>query len=100
MTEPFPRSYGDLQRYFVERGGCNSIRALPIENFWGFFRSSRYGVGTVLQRVVKACFGILSRKSLAFLRPTLLNPRLVVLVRKEPCLTYRLAHCSDVPSVP
>ena len=81
-SEPFLQSYSDLRRYFVERGGCDSIRTLPIENYWGFFLSSKYGAGRVLQRMVKAYFGILSRDSLAFLRRTLLNPWLVVLVRK------------------
>ena len=81
-NEPFLQSYGDLRRYFVERGGCESIRTLPLENYWGFFISSGYGVGRILQRAVKGYFSVLSWKGLAFLRPTLLNPWLVVLVRK------------------
>lgn len=81
-SEPFLQSYGDLRRYFVERGGCESIRTLPLENYWGFFVSSTYGIGRVLQRIAKAYFSILSRKSLAFLRRTPLNPWLVVLVKK------------------
>lgn len=80
--EEFLQSFDDLKAYFVERGQCSSARTLPITNYWGFFLSSKYGIGRVLQMVTKGYFKILSWPAAAFLLRTALNPWLVVLVKK------------------
>jgi len=80
--EKFLLSYHDHADYFVRRAGCRNISALPIENYWGFFLSSRYAIGRVLQSIMKRYFALLSRPALQFMRRSPLNPWLVTLVQK------------------
>lgn len=82
QSEPFLLSYADHRRLFVERAAFSHIEALPITNYWGFFLSSRYWFGKLLQAGVKGYFSLLSSRLMRWARPTGLNPWLVVLMRK------------------
>lgn len=81
-AEPFLLSYADHKRLFLEEAGLRTIEALPITRYWGFFLSSRYGIGRLLQLGVKGYFKLLSSAPMQWARPTALNPWLVVLMGK------------------
>lgn len=81
-AEPFLLSLDDHRRYFLDGAGLADIQALPIRGYWGFFLSSRYAIGRMLQAVVKAYFALLSTTALKVARATWINPWLVVLMRK------------------
>lgn len=81
-TERFLLSYGDHADYFVDRAGCRNISSLPVQKYWGFFLSSRYALGRMLQGIMRSYFALLSRPYLGFMRRSPLNPWLVTLVQK------------------
>lgn len=81
-TEPFLLSFEDHRRLFLDQAGLQAIEALPITNYWGFFLSSKYMIGRMLQAGVKAYFSAISSVPMRWARSTWLNPWLVVLLRK------------------
>ncbi len=81
-SEPFLLSYDDHRELFMTTAGLTAIEALPITGYWGFFLSSRYWLGKILQQGVKSYFALLSWPIMKWSRPTWLNPWLVVLMRK------------------
>lgn len=81
-SEPFLLSFGDYRRLMVDRALCEDIGLLPIRNYWGFFTSSSYCWGRLLQMPVRLYFDLLSWKPLKWMLRSPLNPWLVVLARK------------------
>ena len=81
-NEEFLLSFGDYRNLLVDRAGCQSLDALPIKNYWGFFSSSRHLLGRLMQIPVRVYFDLISRGSLQPLLRSALNPWLVVLARK------------------
>ena len=77
----FLLSVGDYQRLFGA-AGCGPASALPNENYWGFVRSRHSLKGTVLGAPVRFIFWLVSRPSFGFLRPSPVNPWLVVMLQK------------------
>ena len=82
LSEPFLLSYGDYRKLLTEQAGCASTRLLPVSNYWGFFSSSKYGLGRLVQIPVRLYFAIISWPPLRWLLPSPFNPWLVVLARK------------------
>lgn len=63
---------------------CASIEVLPLRGYWGFYSSSTYLLGRILQLPVRFYFNhLMSWKWTRFLRNTMLNPWLILLVRKK-----------------
>ncbi len=80
-ANPFLLSFGDYRRLFVQ-AGCENVRALPVEGYWGFIRSRHSLKGLLLGLPVRFLFWMVSREGFRLLRSSPLNPWLIVLVEK------------------
>jgi SAM-dependent methyltransferase len=80
-TNPFLLSVADYRELF-RRAGCEEVRTLPVEGYWGFIRSRKSLKGYWLSLPVRFLFWLVSRECLHFLRASSLNPWLVVLIAK------------------
>ena len=80
--ESFLLSYGDYERALVGRCGCRNMQALPLEGYWGFYRSREYAIGRLLQLPTRAFLKLLSWRPARLLRRSFINPWLVVLAQK------------------
>lgn len=81
-SEPFLLGVSDYERQLVERGGCRDFEVLPVNGYWGFFISSGYWLGRLLQAPIRLLFNLMSWDSTRWLRRTWLNPWLVVRAQK------------------
>ena len=79
----FLLSMGDYERLF-QTAGTGPATALPVENYWGFIRSKNSLKGMLFGTPVRLVFWLVSRPALAFLRPSPINPWLVVALQKLP----------------
>jgi SAM-dependent methyltransferase len=79
----FLLSFADYRDLFLQ-AGCASARALPVGGYWGFIRSRRSLKGLLLGLPVRFLFSLVSKERLRFLRTSLLNPWLIVLIEKGP----------------
>ncbi len=80
--ENFLLSFKDYQKLLVAQNKCRNIIALPIDNYWGFFRSSSYSLGRLAQIPMKLYFDLISSRLFPYFRRSAINPWLVVLARK------------------
>lgn len=80
--EPFLLSFSDHNRLFQKGAGIRALEILPLDGYWGFFLSSRYWFGRMLQRIVKGYFKLFSSRFMRWARNTWMNPWLIVLMRK------------------
>ncbi len=81
--EDFLLSVADYTRLFHVGSRCQSIEVLPLRGYWGFYSSSTYLLGRLLQLPVRFYFNqVLSWRITRALRSTWLNPWLILLVRR------------------
>lgn len=80
-SNPLLLSAKDYERLFGE-AGCRKFEALPAENYWGFTGSSRTLKGRILTMPVRLIFWLVSRPQLRFLRASMFNPWLVMMMEK------------------
>ena len=81
--EPFLLSVDDYAMLLREDGDCQHIKVLPLRGYWGFFSSSRYLLGRILQLPVRFYFNqFMSWQWTSKLRSTGLNPWLILLVQR------------------
>lgn len=80
--EAFLLSFADFRRLFVEHGGAREIAALPIRGYWGFHTKRRDPRMRLLVAALEAWFAVLSAPGLGLLRQSMLNPWLMLRVRK------------------
>jgi SAM-dependent methyltransferase len=81
--ETFLLSVDEYREQLVVRGGCRDFEVLPLEGYWGFFISSGYWFGRLLQAPIRLLFKLMSWESTRWLRGTFLNPWLVVRAQKS-----------------
>ena len=82
--ETFLLSVDDYAEALGVGSRCESIDVLPLRGYWGFYSSSTYLLGRILQMPVKFYFNyLMSWKWTRFLRKTMFNPWLILLVRKR-----------------
>lgn len=79
--DPFLLSVSDY-RWLFQQAGCTTATALPNEGYWGFIRSKNSWKGWAMGMPVRFLFWLASRKPMAFMRGSFLNPWLVVLIEK------------------
>ncbi len=81
--ESFLLSVADYGRLLKVGEQCKSIETLPLRGYWGFYSSSTYLLGRILQIPVRFYFDhLMSWRWTSKLRPTGLNPWLILLVRR------------------
>ena len=78
-SNPFLLSMRDYQELFAQVG-FGSAQALPPKNYWGFIRSKHSWKGRLLGMPVRSLFWSVS--ALPFLRNTMINPWLVLLMER------------------
>jgi SAM-dependent methyltransferase len=80
-TSPFLLSAGDYRRLFGQ-AGCNRFQPMPVKGYWGFLRMKRHWKGKLMAWPVETVFDVVSRDAFAWLRPSPINPWLVMLGEK------------------
>lgn len=81
--ESFLLSLNDYRHFFLKENGCRRIDVMPLRGYWGFFSSSKYLLGKILQLPVRFYFeNILSWRAFGFIRKTAMNPWLILLIKK------------------
>ena len=80
-TSPFLLSLEDYRNLFIE-SGCVKADTLPIDNYWGFVRSKKTWKGYIFSLPVAFIFWLVSQEKLKFLRNSVVNPWLVVLITR------------------
>lgn len=80
-TSRFLLSAGDYRRLFGE-AGCNRFEALPVRGYWGFLRMKQHCKGRLFAFPVETLFSLVSHSAFAWLRPSPLNPWIVILGEK------------------
>lgn len=80
-ANPFLLSFEDYRALFAQ-AGCENVRALPVQGYWGFIRSRRSLKGLLLGLPVRFLFWLVSLEGFRFLRASPLNPWLIVLIEK------------------
>ena len=81
--ESFLLSVGDYAKLLRVGSECRSIEVLPLRGYWGFYSSSTYLLGRILQMPVRFYFNqFMSWRITKGLRGTWLNPWLILLVRR------------------
>ena len=74
------RDYGRLLKVGTE---CESIEVLPLRGYWGFYSSSTYLLGRILQIPVRFYFNhLMTWRITRFLRTSFMNPWLILAVRR------------------
>lgn len=81
--ETFLLGVRDYEEQLVERGGCRDFEVLPVNGYWGFFISSGYRMGRILQLPIRILFDVMTWESTRWLRRTFLNPWLIVRAQKS-----------------
>lgn len=82
-SEDFLLSVSDYARLLRVGNDCTAIEVLPLKGYWGFYSSSTYFLGRLLQLPVRFYFNhLMSWKITKWLRPTGLNPWLILLVSR------------------
>ncbi len=78
-AETFLLSLKDYSRLFKVGQQCECIENLPLRGYWGFYSSSKYLLGRILQQPVRWYFNyLMSWKVTSFLRNSFLNPWLIL----------------------
>ncbi|MEZ5567203.1 MAG: methyltransferase domain-containing protein [Halioglobus sp.] len=81
--ESFLLSVKDYARLLQVGTYCRSIEVLPLRGYWGFYSSSTYLLGRILQMPVRFYFNhFMSWRATSWLRSSWLNPWLILLVRR------------------
>jgi hypothetical protein len=81
--ESFLLSVQDYAELLQVGSQCKSIEVLPLRGYWGFYSSSTYLLGRILQIPVKFYFNqLMSWRMTRWLRSTGFNPWLILLVRR------------------
>jgi hypothetical protein len=82
--ETFLMSVGDYAEVLGVGDRCDSIEILPLKGYWGFYSSSTYRLGRILQLPARFYFDyLMSWKWTGFLRRSWLNPWLILQVKKS-----------------
>lgn len=85
VKEAFLLSVEDYADLLAVGERCEPIEVLPLRGYWGFYSSSTYWLGRILQMPVRFYFNqLMSWRWTAFLRRSALNPWLILQVRKKP----------------
>jgi len=83
LNESFLLSKNDYSRMLKVGDECQSIEVMPLRGYWGFYSSSTYLLGRILQVPVRWYFNqLMSWKITCFLRTTPLNPWLILKIRR------------------
>lgn len=81
--ESFLLSVKDYAKLLHVGSRCRSIEVLPLRGYWGFYSSSTYLLGRILQMPVRFYFNqFMSWRATRWLRRSALNPWLILLVRR------------------
>ncbi|MCB1704808.1 MAG: class I SAM-dependent methyltransferase [Halioglobus sp.] len=81
--ESFLLSVKDYAKLLKVGTECSSIEVLPLRGYWGFYSSSTYLLGRILQIPVRFYFNqLMSWRITSWLRSTGFNPWLILLVRR------------------
>jgi len=80
-SNPLLLSARDYERLFGD-AGCRKFETLPVDNYWGFTGSSRTLKGTILTLPVRFIFWLVSRPQLQFMRASMFNPWLIMMMKK------------------
>ncbi|MDG1944713.1 MAG: class I SAM-dependent methyltransferase [Halioglobus sp.] len=81
--ESFLLSVVDYSKLLRVGSECSSIEVLPLRGYWGFYSSSNYLLGRLLQIPVRFYFNeLMSWRITKWLRSTGFNPWLILLVRR------------------
>tara|TARA_R110002072_G_scaffold116551_5_gene247083 strand:+ start:3568 stop:4317 length:750 start_codon:yes stop_codon:yes gene_type:complete len=81
--ESFLLSVKDYAKLLKVGSQCSSIEVLPLRGYWGFYSSSTYLLGRILQIPVRFYFNqLMSWRITGWLRSTGFNPWLILLVRR------------------
>jgi SAM-dependent methyltransferase len=99
-TQPLPRwnpptsrfllSAGDYRSLFTE-AGCSQFELQPVNGYWGFLRKGQNWKGRMITWPVRTVFNLVSTDALKFLRGSVINPWLVMMMR-TPLTTGRTAQ--------
>lgn len=82
-SEQFLLSVDDYARLLGVGRDCKSIDVLPLRGYWGFYSSSTYLLGRILQLPVRFYFNcLLTWKATRWLRRSPFNPWLILLVQR------------------
>ena len=82
--EQFLLSAKDYAKLLGVGNRCESIEILPLRGYWGFYSSSTYLLGRVLQLPVRFYFNhLMSWRWTSWMRNTLFNPWLILSVTKR-----------------
>lgn len=83
LKETFLLSKNDYSRILKVGEQCQSIEVMPLRGYWGFYSSSTYLLGRLLQMPVRWYFNhLMSWKWTRFLRSTPLNPWLILKIQR------------------
>lgn len=81
--EDFLLSADDYRRLLKVGDACNSLDVLPLRGYWGFYSSSTYLLGRILQMPVRFYFNhLMSWRITHWLRETWMNPWLIMQVKR------------------
>jgi SAM-dependent methyltransferase len=80
-SNPLLLSAKDYEHLFGE-AGCRKFEALPVDTYWGFTGSSRTLKGRILTLPVRFIFWLVSLPQLKFLRASMFNPWLIMMMEK------------------
>lgn len=88
-TQPLPRwnpptsrfllSAGDYRKLF-RQAGCTQFELLPVTGYWGFLRKQQSVMGRLVTWPVRTVFNVVSKESCRFLRSSVINPWLVMMM--------------------
>lgn len=78
----FLLSVGDYRELF-QSAGCDRVKPLPIEGFWGFITMRQSFKGRLFSAPIRAVFSLVSKPFFAFLRGTIIVPWIAIGGRKH-----------------
>jgi SAM-dependent methyltransferase len=82
-NESFLLSAQDYAKLLRVGTDCQSLEILPLRGYWGFYSSSTYLLGRILQIPVRFYFNhLMSWRITRWLRGTWMNPWLILLVKR------------------
>ena len=60
--DPFLLSFGDYRELFLEGAGCQEVRCIGIQGYWGFVNMDRSTGSRLLRSVLRGWFGVVSAR--------------------------------------
>jgi SAM-dependent methyltransferase len=88
-AQPMPRWNPPSSRFLLsgadyrtlfQKAGCTQFELLPVTGYWGFLRKKQSLKGRVVTWPVRTVFNLVSRESCRFLRSSIINPWLVMMM--------------------